>query len=95
MEPATEPKTITILRPLKFGEFKPTGQNLFGIYKFDGDRLVVAYREGGPRPDTFESNPGSGVTLLVLEKPKPPASQKPVESKSGNSQTPSGATKGG
>jgi len=42
-----------------------------GIYKLDGGRLTIAYRKGGPRPEEFESTPGSGVTLLVLERERP------------------------
>ena len=50
-----------------------TGE-LFGIYKFDAGRLTIAYRFSGVRPDKFESAPGSGVTLVVLERPpQPPA----------------------
>ena len=43
-----------------------------GIYKLDKDRLTIAYRKGGPRPEKFESQPGSGVTLLVLRRTEPP-----------------------
>jgi uncharacterized protein (TIGR03067 family) len=46
---------------------------LVGIYKFDSDRLTIAYRKGGPPPEKFESIPGSGVTLLTLKKLKPTA----------------------
>ena len=46
--------------------------NILGIYKFDGGRLTIAYRTDGPRPATFESRPGSGVTLLVLKRGEPP-----------------------
>ena len=41
---------------------------MLGIYKLESDRLTVAYRKGGPRPDKFESAPGSGITLLVLQR---------------------------
>jgi RND family efflux transporter MFP subunit len=30
----------------------------------------MAWRKNGPRPEKFESTPGSGVTLLVLQRPK-------------------------
>jgi RND family efflux transporter MFP subunit len=39
-----------------------------GIYRFDGDRLTIAYRQDGPAPEKFESTPGSGVTLLELKR---------------------------
>ena len=53
---------------------------LLGIYKLDGDRLTLAYHQGEPRPEKFESKPGSGVTLLVLEKKKPAAGVSPSRS---------------
>jgi len=95
LEPAKEPKHVTIAGPAPDGNFglnydengAPKKQKLHGIYKFEGDRLTIAYHIGEPRPEKFESTPGSGVTLLVLEKPKPktanpsdkPASQKHEE----------------
>ena len=70
LDPAKQPKRIAIRQLLPGG----TGlrEELHGIYKFEGDRLTIAYRKGGP-PEQFESKPGSGVTLLVLERPKPAA----------------------
>jgi len=35
------------------------------------DRLWIAYRVGGPAPEKFESTPGSGVTLLELQRNVP------------------------
>ncbi len=67
--------------------------DVLGIYKFDGDRLTIAYRQNGPRPDKFKSNLRSGVRLLVLERAKPATSSKPVESKKGESRTPPRTTK--
>ncbi len=62
LDPASQPKKIT------FVEAAPTGKNeLFGIYKFEGDKLTIAYHNGTPRPEKFESAAGSGVTLMVLE----------------------------
>ena len=49
------------------------GRNIPGIYKFAGEQLHIAYRAEGPRPEKFESTPGSGVTLLVLARSKPRA----------------------
>ncbi len=64
MEGTTSPaKSITI------SQYR--GRDLMGIYKLEGSQLFIAYRAGGPRPEKFESPPGSGVTLLVLERSKP------------------------
>ncbi len=66
----TQPKQITLFRWQREDE-KLTEQRSSGIYKLDGNRLTVAYRKDGPRPEKFESLPGSGVTLLELERAKP------------------------
>jgi uncharacterized protein (TIGR03067 family) len=44
-----------------------------GIYELSGDRLRIAWRQGEPRPKEFKSEPGSGVTLLELERERPEA----------------------
>jgi uncharacterized protein (TIGR03067 family) len=42
-----------------------------GIYKFDGDKLVMCYAgPKGKRPTAFESKEGSGATLAVWVKEK-------------------------
>lgn len=47
------------------------GQTLKGIYKFDGERLVMCLADAGKdRPTTFESKKGSGVGLQTAEKAK-------------------------
>jgi HlyD family secretion protein len=69
LDTAKQPKTIT-MRATGLGNMSPEPHELFGIHKLDGDRLHIAYRWNGPRPEKFESTPGSGVTLLVLERPK-------------------------
>ena len=46
-------------------------RRLHAIYKLNANRLTIAYRIDGPTPEKFESTPGSGVTLLVMEKVKP------------------------
>ncbi len=71
LEERKEPKRIAIRAS--------NGDELLGIYKLDGERLTIASREGGPRPDEFESTPGSGVTLLVLERAKPGSDGTPVK----------------
>ncbi len=45
-------------------------RELLGIYKFEGERLTIAFRKGDAPPEKFESKPGSDVTLLVLERPE-------------------------
>ncbi|MGO9112680.1 MAG: efflux RND transporter periplasmic adaptor subunit [Thermoguttaceae bacterium] len=76
LDTAKKPKTITIRATVNWergGGWTMESQELFGIYKFENDRLHIAYRPNGPPPEKFESTPGSGVTLLVLERPKAPA----------------------
>jgi len=76
LAPAKQPKAITISRYNAFVS-PPEKQEWLGIYRFEDGNLTIAYRQNGPRPEKFESTPGSGVTLLVLEKPKLAASPKP------------------
>ena len=73
LDSAEQPKQITIHSyDLHRGRV-----DLLGIYKIDGDRLngdklTIALRKNGPRPERFESKPDSDVHLLVLAKlPKP------------------------
>jgi uncharacterized protein (TIGR03067 family) len=76
LNPAGTPRSITLFNYLNDPETHggiPVAvgiQKDAGIYKFDGDRLTIAFRAGDKPPESFESKPGSGVTLLVLEKPK-------------------------
>ena len=87
MDSAEDPKRLTI----KSGK---RGQpDLLGIYRFEGDRLHIAYRFGGPRPKKFESEPGRDVTSLVLGKSKPAAAPQPDKPKAGESQAPPSPTK--
>jgi uncharacterized protein (TIGR03067 family) len=40
-----------------------------GIYRLDGDRLLICWRrDGTERPREFATAPGSGLRLLVLER---------------------------
>ena len=66
------PNTITLYTRDYYRQENPgqVKEELAGIYTFDGDRLTIAYRKGGLLSEKFESTPGSGVTLLVLERAK-------------------------
>ena len=85
LDAAKNPRTITIhdniVRRREDGQIMESKDELLGIYKFENDRFYVAYRPGGPRPEKFESTPGSGVTLLLLERPK-------VQAETGGMQAP-------
>jgi uncharacterized protein (TIGR03067 family) len=71
MDPTKEPKRITLFAQEGGSETVATRQDILGVYKLEGDRLTIACRKGGPRPEKFRSKPGSGVTLLVLQRAKP------------------------
>lgn len=65
IDPTLQPKSIQMTVSVGM---KGQVDRYAGIYKLDGDRLVIAFRKNGPAPETFESKPGSGVTLLTLGK---------------------------
>ena len=70
LDPDANPKTIRILpipvaKPLLFKSLTS------GIYKLEGERLWIAFRQAVPAPEKFESTPGSGVTLLELQRSEP------------------------
>jgi RND family efflux transporter MFP subunit len=70
LEADKQPKRITFFAQLMSEGFKR--QDFQGIYKFEGDRLTIAYCKGDKPPEKFESKPGSGIALLVLERPTSP-----------------------
>ncbi|MHB9049417.1 MAG: TIGR03067 domain-containing protein [Pirellulales bacterium] len=74
------PKQITLSTHYYEGKYRDETFEFLGIYKFEGNQLHIAYRKGGPRPEKFESTPGSGVTLLVLEGGKQAKTSTPVPS---------------
>jgi uncharacterized protein (TIGR03067 family) len=44
------------------------GKTVYGIYRFEGDKLRVCLAlPGKPRPAKFEASAGSGLVLEVLE----------------------------
>ncbi len=61
INPSKSPKQIDLITPEE--------RILPGIYKFEGDDLVVCFasREGRPRPEQFESTSDSFFTLLRLK----------------------------
>ena len=66
LDPTRQPKTISLIT-LYRRHPSDKEEKLSGIYKFDSNRLTIAYRKGDKPPEKFESPPGSGVTLWVLE----------------------------
>jgi uncharacterized protein (TIGR03067 family) len=71
LDPDKNPKTIKLYPNPLNGRGSPNRETSSGIYKFDGERLWVAFRVGTLTPDKFESAPGSGVTLLELQRSEP------------------------
>jgi RND family efflux transporter MFP subunit len=63
-----QPKQITLFANVGNGAGNFERKNFQGIYKFEGGRLTIAYREGDKPPEQFEAKPGSPVTLLTLER---------------------------
>jgi uncharacterized protein (TIGR03067 family) len=85
LDPLKQPKAITLYIDhvsVRAGResFGPSRDKCLGIYKFDGDRLTIAYRKDGPQPEQFQSLPGSGITLLVLQKKMEPEAAPGVDS---------------
>jgi uncharacterized protein (TIGR03067 family) len=72
LDTSKQPRWITLFQGGLVEPRKNKWEVLPGIYKFEGERLSIAYRKDGPRPEKFESPAGSGITLLVLERTKPP-----------------------
>jgi uncharacterized protein (TIGR03067 family) len=56
-----------------------TRVTMYGIYRFDGDRLTVCLNEQ-LRPTSFDSPPGRGCLLMVLERYAPPVTEFPASS---------------
>jgi uncharacterized protein (TIGR03067 family) len=67
LDPAKDPKQIDVT-PLN-GAPEEKGKLFSGIYKLDGDKLVIHFAHAGQdRPTTFESKAGSQAILLELER---------------------------
>jgi uncharacterized protein (TIGR03067 family) len=64
---AKKPKEIDIT----FTEGPEKGKTIHGIYELEGDTYKVCIgMKGSDRPTAFESKPGSGVALEVLQREK-------------------------
>jgi uncharacterized protein (TIGR03067 family) len=65
IDPAAEPKQIDMIGT----EGENKGKAAQGIYKRDGDALTICYTmPGKPRPEGFESKPGSEATLVTWKR---------------------------
>jgi uncharacterized protein (TIGR03067 family) len=61
IDPTRDPRRLDLTSR---GNFAP--HVCEAIYHFEGDQLVLCYpRSGAERPDRFESEPDSGVTLTL------------------------------
>jgi uncharacterized protein (TIGR03067 family) len=74
IDPTTEPRRIDVINNYD--------RLLRGIYRFEGDQLVVClqHQEDGPRPTKFEAPERSNLVLLrmSLADPNPPADSAPT-----------------
>ena len=87
-----QPKSLTVSE-YPYSDKSRKRQQSLGIYKLDGDRLTIAFRKADAPPEKFKSKPGSGVTLLVLERKKAEPPPKEDESKDDASRLSSGGPK--
>ncbi len=71
LDPSTAPKILDFKALRDMGEIKKD-TTYEGIYKLDGDTLVVALYigEGSKRPDKFESAKDSKVVVVTFKKEK-------------------------
>jgi uncharacterized protein (TIGR03067 family) len=71
LDPTTNPKLLDFKAVMDMGEISK-GKTYEGIYKLDGDTLVVALYigEGQKRPEKFESAEGSRVVVVTFQREK-------------------------
>jgi uncharacterized protein (TIGR03067 family) len=63
-----DPKTIDLIPD----GGKARGEHVLGVYKWDGDTLVICTADAGkPRPTAFEASAGSGQTLMTFRRQTP------------------------
>ena len=68
VDPARNPRHIDLIGT----ECANKGKAAQGIYKLDGDTLTICYTmPGQERPKAFESQAGSGATLVVWKRGNP------------------------
>jgi uncharacterized protein (TIGR03067 family) len=66
LDPAMKPKAIDTTFVEEDG--KERGKAL-GIYKLEGNRLTICWRQGGrERPTEFRTDPGSGLRMIVVQR---------------------------
>src|SRR5690349_3072845 len=63
IDPAREPREIDLTVVEGAQE-----QTLLGIYKLEGDALILCTSHRGDRPTEFSAEPGSGYLLRVLKR---------------------------
>lgn len=68
LDPTRKPKTIDLTQTLEPNQ----GRLLRGIYSLEGDKLIMCDRgaDKGARPTGFETEPDSGLVLVVLKRVK-------------------------
>ncbi|MCI0700415.1 MAG: TIGR03067 domain-containing protein [Planctomycetia bacterium] len=71
LDPSTTPKILDFKALKDMGEIGK-GKTYEGIYKLDGDTLVIALYigEGQKRPEKFESAEGSKVVVVTFQREK-------------------------